>query len=141
MKSNLNAIEKASVGIVSVAIANSYWSWVEINGAMNVVFVGLLLQVCLSFFIWLEGFTADKWKAKGEAKKYKIGRGITSYISLVGGKFVTMGITSALFGGSVVLSGYFGGLVAFFGIIFLIMGLEKIMEQVTTGFKQKPVSV
>lgn len=140
MKSNLNALEKSSVGVVSVAIANYSWGWVEISGAMNIVMIGLLMQVCLSFFMWLEGFTASKWQARGDAKKYKIGRGITSYISLVGGKFVTMGIISMLFGSSVVLSGYFGGVVAFFGIIFLIMGLEKLVEATTTALKQKPVN-
>ncbi|GEM79338.1 hypothetical protein [Vibrio superstes] len=120
---NVNAIEKSLIGIISVAIA-SQWAWVHIPSVKEIIFVGLLMQLCLSFFIGLEAWSANKWKQKGDAKKYKIGRGITSYISLVGGKFVTMGIIAVLFK-SVAFTGWVGGVVAFFGIIFLIMGMEK----------------
>ncbi len=119
----VNAIEKSLIGILSVAIA-SQWAWVHIHSALEIALVGVLMQLCLSFFIGLEAWSASKWKQQGDAKKYKVGRGITSYLSLVGGKFVTMGIIAVLFE-SVAFTGWLGGVIAFFGIIFLIMGMEK----------------
>ncbi len=129
MKSNIPFLAKSVIGITAVVIANHYWSWFTVASIEIAVLVGVIMQACLSFFLWLEGFTAGKWQAKGAEKIHKIGRGITSYISLVGGKFVTMGIISALFGASVVMEGYFNGVVVFFGLIFLILGMEKAVEK------------
>ncbi|WP_295898701.1 hypothetical protein [uncultured Vibrio sp.] len=133
MKSNVPFLAKSVIGITAVFTANHYWSWFSVDSAESAVLMGVIVQVCLSFFIWLEGFTAAKWQEKGSAKIHKVGRGITSYISLVGGKFVTMGIIGALFGGSVAMEGYFNGVVVFFGLIFLILGMEKAVEK--TFFK------
>ncbi|MEZ9232242.1 hypothetical protein AB4259_14290 [Vibrio amylolyticus] len=139
MKSNVPFMTKSVIGITSVFAANHYWSWFTVDSVEVAVLVGVLVQACLSFFIWLEGFAAGKWQQRGSAKIHKIGRGITSYISLVGGKFVTMAIIGALFGGSVAMDGYFNGVVVFFGLIFLILGLEKAVEKVF--FKPEAVQV
>ncbi|MCK6264464.1 hypothetical protein KP803_14375 [Vibrio sp. ZSDE26] len=129
MKSNIPFIAKSVIGITAVFTANHFWSWFSVDSVQVVILVGILMQACLSFFIWLEGYTASKWQERGSSKIHKIGRGITSYISLVGGKFVTMGIIAALFGGSVVMEGYVNGVVVFFGLIFLILGMEKAVEK------------
>lgn len=128
MKSNVPFIAKLFIGVTSVVIADQQWSWFHVDNYTNMILVGVLMQVCLSFFIWLEGFSANLWQRKGNTKLHKVGRAITSYISLVGGKFVTMGIISLAFGESVMIGGYFGGLVTFFALIFVILGLEKAVE-------------
>ncbi|ORT52744.1 hypothetical protein ST37_00065 [Vibrio sp. qd031] len=129
MTSTIPFLTKSIIGITAVVIANQYWSWFTVDSLNTAILVGVIMQVCLSFFIWLEGYAANKWQQKGSTKLHKIGRGVTSYISLVGGKFVTMGIIGALFGSSVVMTGYFSGIVVFFGLIFLILGLEKAVEK------------
>lgn len=128
MKSNIPFLTKSVIGVTAVITANQFWSWFSVNSVETAILVGVIMQACLSFFIWLEGYTASKWQEKGSQTIHKIGRGITSYISLVGGKFVTMGIIGAAFGGSVAMQGYFGGVVVFFGLIFLILGMEKVVE-------------
>lgn len=137
MTSNIPFMTKSVIGITAVLVANHYWSWFTVSSIEVAVLVGVLMQACLCFFIWLEGFTAKKWQAKGKATVHKIGRGVTSYLSLVGGKFITMGIIGAIFGSSVLMEGYFNGVVVFFGLIFLILGLEKVVERF---FYQTPVS-
>ncbi|MEZ9628184.1 hypothetical protein AB4304_01590 [Vibrio breoganii] len=131
MKSNLKILEKVTLGVIATGIASDLWSWLVIP-VEDIFVVGALISLMLSFFVWLEGFLAVKWQAKGEAKKYKIGRGITSYISLVGGKFATMGAIGYLFP-KVQMLGYFNGVVVFFGLIFLIMGFEAAWDKLSTS--------
>ncbi len=135
MKSNLKILEKVTLGVIATAIASDMWSWLVIP-VEDIFVVGALISLMLSFFVWLEGFLAAKWQAKGDAKKYKIGRGITSYISLVGGKFAAMGAIATLFP-EVQMLGYFNGVVVFFGLIFLIMGFEAAWEKLSTATNNK----
>lgn len=57
-------------------------------------------------------------------------RGITTYIILVGSKFVMLAAIDFVFGDSVVFSGPYNGIVAFFGVVFAIMISEAIVGKI-----------
>ena len=111
---------------------DEYWDWVSINSFSISVLVAIVLVVGLAFFIKVESKTAAYFKSKTGVMP-KILRGITSYIVLVGGKFLIMGIIAVAFGGLVKFSGPWSGAVAFIVVVIVVMLADGVANKVFTS--------
>ncbi|PTC06202.1 hypothetical protein VME0621_02999 [Vibrio mediterranei] len=110
---------------VVMLVLNASWDWVFIASLEVAVYASVVLTGMLKGAISLEKVMASYFLKHKTLPKLK--RGISSYIILVGSKFLAMGIIAMLFGQHVAFTGAFGGVVAFFAIIFAVLGLEGVV--------------
>ncbi|AYV22169.1 hypothetical protein [Vibrio mediterranei] len=108
-------------------VLNASWDWVFIASLEVAVYASVVLTGMLKGAISLEKVMASYFLKHKTLPKLK--RGISSYIILVGSKFLAMGIIAMLFGQHVAFTGAFGGVVAFFAIIFAVLGLEGVVAK------------
>lgn len=96
-----------------------------------------LLQLLLKLSIGLEHKLADYFKSKpGTAPK--IYRGLSSYVILVGSKFVMLEAINILFGDKVDFTGPWNGVVAFFAVVFTILVAEIIVSKIYFALDDTP---
>ncbi|ASI90213.1 MULTISPECIES: hypothetical protein [Vibrio] len=112
---------------VVMLVLNASWDWVFIASLEVAVYASVVLTGMLKGAISLEKVMASYFLKHKTLPKLK--RGISSYIILVGSKFLAMGIIAMLFGQHVAFTGAFGGVVAFFAIIFAVLGLEGVVAK------------
>jgi hypothetical protein len=112
---------------VVMLVLNASWDWVFIASLEVAVYASVVLTGMLKGAISLEKVMASYFLKHKTLPKLK--RGISSYIILVGSKFLAMGIIAMLFGQHVAFTGAFGGVVAFFAIIFAVLGLEGVLAK------------
>lgn len=112
-----------------INFCDEYWDWVSIESFSVSMLVSILLVIGLAFFIKMESKAADYFKSKPGVKT-KVLRGISSYIILVGGKFVLMGVIAILFGDLVKFTGPFGGAVAFIGLVTAVLVADGIVKKI-----------
>ncbi|MCG9786121.1 hypothetical protein L1D61_03095 [Vibrio mediterranei] len=112
---------------VVMLVLNASWDWVFIASLEVAVYASVVLTGMLKGAISLEKVMASYFLNHKTLPKLK--RGISSYIILVGSKFLAMGIIAMLFGQHVAFTGAFGGVVAFFAIIFAVLGLEGVLAK------------
>lgn len=110
-----------------------YWSWVSIKSFTISVLVSILLLFGLMLLINSEKKAADYFKTKTGVGP-KIMRGVSSYILLVGGKFVIMGVIALLFGDLVTFSGPLHGAIAFIGVVTAILVADGIAKKIYSSF-------
>lgn len=133
----LNNHQRLYVGYMNVILlyltiinfCDEYWAWVHISSFSVSLLVSILLVAGLAFFIKLESKVAEHFKSK-PGTKAKVLRGISSYIILVGGKFVLMAVIAILFGDLVLFSGPFHGAVAFIGLVTAVLVADGIMKKI-----------
>ena len=112
---------------VVMLVLNASWDWVFIASLEVAVYASVVLTGMIKGAISLEKVMASYFLKHKTLPKLK--RGISSYIILVGSKFLAMGIIAMLFGQHVAFTGAFGGVVAFFAIIFAVLGLEGVVAK------------
>ncbi|NOH30349.1 hypothetical protein [Vibrio mediterranei] len=112
---------------VVMLVLNASWDWVFIASLEVAVYASVVLTGMLKGAISLEKVMASYFLKHKTLPKLK--RGVSSYIILVGSKFLAMGIIAMLFGQHVAFTGAFGGVVAFFAIIFAVLGLEGVVAK------------
>ena len=115
-----------------INLCDEYWDWVSIESFSISMLVSILLVVGLAFFIKMESKAADYFKSKSGVKA-KVLRGISSYIVLVGGKFLLMGVIAVLFGDRVKFAGPFHGAVAFIGLVTAVLMADGIVKKIYTS--------
>ena len=115
-----------------INFCDEYWAWVSIGSFSISMLVSILLVVGLAFFIKMESKAADYFKSKSGVKA-KVLRGISSYIILVGGKFLLMGVIAVLFGDLVKFSGPLHGAVAFIGLVTAVLVADGIVKKIYTS--------
>ena len=115
-----------------INLCDEYWDWVSIESFSISMLVSILLVVGLAFFIKMESKAADYFKSKSGVKA-KVLRGISSYIILVGGKFLLMGVIAVLFGDLVKFSGPLHGAVAFIGLVTAVLVADGIVKKIYTS--------
>lgn len=115
-----------------INICDEYWSWVVIRSFTISMLVSVILLFGLMLFINAEKKAAAYFSKKPGAQA-KILRGITSYILLVGGKFVLMGVIALLFGEAVEFSGPFHGAISFIGVVTAILVADGIAKKIYTS--------
>ncbi|MFC5076995.1 hypothetical protein VTH8203_02305 [Vibrio thalassae] len=112
---------------VVMLVLNASWDWVFVASLEVAVYASMVLTGMLKGAISLEKVMASYFLKHKTLPKLK--RGISSYIILVGSKFLAMGVIAMLFGQHVAFTGAFGGIVAFFAIIFAVLGLEGVVAK------------
>lgn len=115
-----------------INILDEYWSWVFIKSFTISMLVSVVLLFGLMFFLNAEK-KAAAYFSKKPGTQAKILRGITSYILLVGGKFVLMGIIALLFGEAVQFSGPLHGAISFIGLVTAILVSDEIAKRIYTS--------
>ncbi|MCW0469228.1 hypothetical protein OH492_09865 [Vibrio chagasii] len=109
--------------LVDLTVLNffdEYWDFVNIESFTISLAAAILLQLLLKLSIGLEHKLADYFKSKPGTVP-KIHRGLSSYVILVGSKFVMLEAINILFGDRVDFSGPWNGVVAFFAVVFTIL--------------------
>lgn len=89
----------------------------------------ILLQVLLKLAIGTEHRIANYFKSK-EGLSPKIKRGLSTYVILVGSKFIMLEAVNIMFGDKVQFTGPLNGVVAFFAVIFVIIIAETIVGKI-----------
>ena len=79
--------------------------------------------------------------AKKSGVTPKILRGVTTYIILVGSKFVILGIINVIFGEKVLFTGPWNGVVAFIVIVAAILAAEFVVSRIYRSLKKRSDSM
>ncbi|MDK9737146.1 hypothetical protein KI655_07515 [Vibrio sp. D404a] len=117
------------VDLVVLNFFDEYWEYVNIESFTISFIAAILLQLLLKLSIGLEHKIADYFKSKpGTAPK--VYRGISTYIILVGSKFVMLEAINILFGDKVSFTGPLNGVVAFFAVVFVILISEVVVSKI-----------
>ena len=117
------------IDLTILNLYNEFWGYVTISSFSVSLAAAVLLQLLLKLSISAEHKLANYFKSK-DGVSPKILRGLSSYIILVGSKFVMLEAVNIAFGDSVVFSGPFNGVVAFFGVIFTILIAEIAVSKI-----------
>ncbi len=112
-----------------INFCDEYWAWVDIRSFTVSLFVSVLLLLGLMLLVSTEKKAAAYFMAKPGARP-KVMRGLTSYILLVGGKFVIMGAIAILFGDRVTFSGPLHGAIAFVGVVTATLVADGIAKKI-----------
>ncbi len=124
------------VDLVVLNFFDEYWDFVNIESFTISLIAALLLQLLLKLSIGLEHKISEHFKSKpGTAPK--VYRAITTYIILVGSKFVMLEAINLLFGDKVSFTGPWGGVVAFFAVVFTILIAEVIVSKIYFALDDK----
>ncbi len=113
---------------IIMLLLNASWDWVFIASLEIAVLSSVVLASMLKGAISLEKVMASHFLTHKTLPKLK--RGVSSYVILVGSKFVAMAVIAVLFGQHIAFTGAFGGVVAFFAIIFAVLGVEGVIGKV-----------
>ncbi|MFA0281280.1 hypothetical protein AB4504_06115 [Vibrio sp. 10N.222.55.F12] len=120
------------VDLVVLNFFDEYWDFVNIESFTIFLIAALLLKLSIG----LEHKIAEHFKSKpGTAPK--VYRAITTYIILVGSKFVMLEAINLLFGDKVSFTGPWGGVVAFFAVVFTILVAEVIVSKIYFALDDK----
>lgn len=125
--------------LVDLTVLNffdEYWEYVDIQSFTISFAAALLLQLLLKASIGLEGRLANYFKSM-QGKAAKMYRALSSYIILVGSKFVMLETINLLFGEKVEFSGPLNGVVAFFTVVFVILIAEIIVSKIYFALDDK----
>ncbi|MEZ8820288.1 MULTISPECIES: hypothetical protein [unclassified Vibrio] len=120
------------VDLVVLNFFDEYWDFVNIESFT----ISLIAALLLKLSIGLEHKIAEHFKSKpGTAPK--VYRAITTYIILMGSKFVMLEAINLLFGDKVSFTGPWGGVVAFFAVVFTILVAEVIVSKIYFALDDK----
>lgn len=117
------------VDLVVLNLFDEYWGFVSIESFTISLIAALLLQLLLKLSIGLEHKIANHFKSK-PGKAPKVYRAISTYIILVGSKFIMLEAINLLFGEKAQFTGPWNGVVAFFGVVFAILIAEMIVSKI-----------
>ncbi|OCH03672.1 hypothetical protein [Aliivibrio fischeri] len=125
--------------LVDLTVLNffdEYWDFVNIESFTVSFAAAILLQLLLKLSINAEHKIADYFKSKpGTAPK--IYRALSSYVILVGSKFIMLEAINILFGDKVSFEGTLNGVVAFFAVVFTILIAEIIVSKIYFALSDK----
>ena len=124
------------VDLVVLNFFDEYWDFVNIESFTISLIAAVLLQLLLKLSMGLEHKSAEHCTRKpGTAPN--VYRAITTYIILVGSKFVMLEAINLLFGEKVSFTGPWNGVVAFFAVVFTILIAEVIVSKVYFALDDK----
>ncbi|GAM72510.1 hypothetical protein JCM19236_3564 [Vibrio sp. JCM 19236] len=117
------------VDLTVLNLYNEFWGYVTISSFSVSLAAAILLQLLLKLSISAEHKVANYFKSKSGVGP-KILRGLSTYVILVGSKFVMLEAINVAFGEKVVFSGPWHGIVAFFAIVFTILIAEVLVSKI-----------
>ncbi|USD44024.1 hypothetical protein J4N42_17940 [Vibrio sp. SCSIO 43135] len=117
------------VDLTVLNLYNEFWGYVTISSFSISLAAAVLLQLLLKLSIKAEHQLANYFKSK-QGLAPKIMRGLSSYIILVGSKFVMLEAINLAFGSEVEFTGPWNGVVAFFAVVFTILIAEIAVSKI-----------
>lgn len=118
--------------LVDLTVLNffdEYWDYVSIDSFSISFAAAILLQLLLKLSIRAEHKVAAYFKAKS-GPGAKLYRGISSYVILVGSKFIMLEAINIMFGNKVQFNGPLNGVVAFFTVVITILISEMLISKI-----------
>ncbi|MCE2570266.1 hypothetical protein [Motilimonas eburnea] len=103
-----------------------FFSWVDIDSFAAALLAALIISFTLQASIKVEGIMAEKLLKQKVLPLLK--RAVSSYIILVGSKFLAMGLIAVALADRVIFAGPGGGVLIFLIIVFISMGLEYAIK-------------
>ncbi|RJG40288.1 hypothetical protein [Motilimonas pumila] len=119
------------ITLAVVVTFHSVWDWVTIAHYQAALGMSVILSVILKGAISFEKVAAAYLLKQQTLPKLK--RGIASYIILVGSKFLAMAVIGATFQQAIMFTGALNGLIAFFAVIFAVLGIESLVPKWQTS--------
>ncbi len=110
-------------------LCEEYWPWVSITSFTVSLLAAILLQVLLKVTLTLEHWVAGFFKGKSGAMAKGL-RYFSAWLILFGSKFVMLGAIDFVFGDSVDFHGPLHGVVAFIGVVVLMLAAEEIAVRI-----------
>ncbi|WP_047042936.1 hypothetical protein [Vibrio mexicanus] len=117
------------VDLVVLNLFNEYWTFVSFSSFSVSLAAAVLMQVLLKASIKAEHKIAAYFMAK-EGVWPKVMRGVSSYIILVGSKFLILEVLNIVFGNNIQFTGPWNGVIAFIAVVFAILLAEKIVAKI-----------
>ncbi|MGF1696277.1 hypothetical protein L4C54_11455 [Vibrio lamellibrachiae] len=108
---------------------NEYWGFVSFSSFTVSFAAAILLQVLLKASIQAEHKLAGYFATK-EGLLPKVIRAVSSYIILVGSKFLILELLNLLFGDKIQFTGPWNGVIAFIAVVFTILLAEKVVANI-----------
>lgn len=125
------------VDLTVINLFDEYWGYVTINSFSISLLAAVLMQLLLKLTIAGEHRLANYFKKKRGVTP-KVLRGVSSYIILVGSKFVILEIFNIVFGDKVSFTGPWHGAIAFIVLIVAILAAEFVVGKVYYLLKADP---
>ena len=124
------------VALTVLNLFEEYWDLVAIGSFTISLATACLLQLLLVITIRLEHRVANYFKSKpGVAPR--IYRALSTWLVLLGSKFVMLGAIDLAFGERVLFSGPFHGIVAFIVVIITMILAEESMRKIYFALDDK----
>jgi len=128
------------VDLTVINLFDEYWAYVLIDSFTISLFTAITMQVLLKLTLAGEHALAAYF-AKKSGVTPKILRGVTTYIILVGSKFVILGIINVIFGEKVLFTGPWNGVVAFIVLVIAILAAEFLVSRIYRALKKRSASM
>jgi hypothetical protein len=113
------------IDLLVLNLCVEYWDNVAIDSFSVSVLAAILLQVLLKLTLALEHRVAGFFTARSGVSA-KVMRVLTAWLILFGSKFVMLGLIDLAFGDEVVFGGPLHGIIAFVGVVIVMLAGEEI---------------
>ncbi len=110
-------------------LCDEYWAWVSITSFTVSLLAAILLQVLLKVTLALEHWVAGFFKGRSGGLATGL-RYFSAWLILFGSKFVMLGAVDFAFGDSVAFHGPVHGVVAFIGVVVLMLAAEEVAVRI-----------
>ncbi len=117
------------VDLTVINLFDEFWEYVSIPSFSISLLAAILMQLLLKLTIAGEHALANYFKKK-DGITPKVLRGVTSYIILLGSKFVILEILNIAFGDRVSFTGPWNGVVAFIVLVVAILAAEFLVGKI-----------
>ncbi len=117
------------IDLTVLNLCDEHWDWVSVTSFTMSILAAVLLQVLLKATLalehWVAGFFTGKTSAMAKALRY-----FSAWLILFGSKFLMLGAIDFAFGDAITFSGPLHGVVAFIGVVALMLIAEEIAVRI-----------
>lgn len=117
------------IDLTVLNLCEEFWDWVIIESFVISLFTALLLQVLLKATLTLEHKVAGVFEGRSGGMARFL-RFFCAWLILFGSKFVMLGAVDFAFGDAVAFEGPLHGVVAFIGVVVLMLVAEELAVRV-----------
>ena len=117
------------IDLVVLNLCDEFWEHVVIDSFTISMFAAILLQILLKLTLALEHRVADFFNARsGTAATFM--RYLSAWAILFGSKFAILAVVDLAFGDDVFFGGPLHGVVAFIGVVVLMLAAEETVVRI-----------
>ena len=122
------------IDLVVLGLFDEYWRHVEIDSFTIILLAAILMQFLLKGTLALEHRVAGYFNSK-DGKLAKFMRYFSAWFILFASKFVMLGLIDLMFGDEVYFGGPLHGILAFFVVVFAMLGAEEGVVRFTRSLR------